>query len=262
MTGSSWSITYGDASGAAGSVYADKVVIGAVTATSQAVEAATSVSSAFIADTANDGLLGLAFSSINTISPTQQTTFFDTVKSTLHMPVFTVRLRKGAAGSFDFGWIDSTKYTGGITYIDVSTVNGFWEFDAGGYKIGNGATVKTQIGDSIADTGTSLLYLPTALVKAYYKQVKGATNSAKNGGWIFPCSATLPSLTITIGSGAFTIPGSYMNYSPVSAKQCFGGLQANTGIGFSILGDIFLKSVFTVFDQTQATPRLGFAVPT
>jgi aspergillopepsin I len=54
---------------------------------------------------------------------------------------------------------------------------------------------------------------------------------------------------------------SYINYAPVdnTGSQCFGGIQSNTGIGFTILGDIFLKSVFVVFDESQNTPRLGFA---
>lgn len=71
LSGETWDISYGDGSGASGTVYADKVVVGGVTATSQAVEAATSVSAAFTEDVDNDGLLGLAFSSINTVSPNQ-----------------------------------------------------------------------------------------------------------------------------------------------------------------------------------------------
>lgn len=103
--GYTWNITYGDGSGAAGVVYADKVVVGGVTATSQAVEAATSVSSEFTQDTKNDGLLGLAFSSINTVEPVQQTTFFDTVKDTLAKKLFTADLKKGTAGSYGFGYV-------------------------------------------------------------------------------------------------------------------------------------------------------------
>lgn len=80
-------------------MYADKVVVGGVTATSQAVEAATSVSSAFSSDTDNDGLLGLAFSTINTVSPKSQTTWFDTVASSLAEKLFAVTLKKGEAGS-------------------------------------------------------------------------------------------------------------------------------------------------------------------
>lgn len=104
-SGYTWDISYGDGSGAAGTVYADKVVVGAVTATSQAVEAATSVSSEFTQDTANDGLLGLAFSSINTVEPVAQTTFFDTVKSSLASPLFTADLKHDAPGYYDFGLV-------------------------------------------------------------------------------------------------------------------------------------------------------------
>ena len=103
LQGESWEITYGDQSGAGGNVYADKVVVGSVTATSQAIEAATSVSASFQQNRDTDGLMGLAFSSINTVSPQRQTTFFDTVKPTLEKALFAVDLKAGAAGSYQFG---------------------------------------------------------------------------------------------------------------------------------------------------------------
>ena len=66
LNGETWNITYADNSSAVGVVYADKVAIGGVTATAQAVEAATAVSQQFLQDTANDGLVGFAFDIINT----------------------------------------------------------------------------------------------------------------------------------------------------------------------------------------------------
>lgn len=105
LNGYTWKIGYGDGSGASGTVYKDRVVVGGVTATSQAVEAATSVSSSFSSGP-EDGLLGLAFSSINTVSPQKQTTFFDTVKSSLSSPLFTVSLQKGKAGAYTFGYVE------------------------------------------------------------------------------------------------------------------------------------------------------------
>ncbi|EOD44489.1 putative aspartic endopeptidase pep1 protein [Neofusicoccum parvum] len=252
LSGYTWSITYGDGSGAKGTVYADKVVVGGVTATSQAVEAATSVSSAFSSDTDNDGLLGLAFSTINTVSPKSQTTWFDTVASSLAEKLFAVTLKKGEAGS------KSHKYTGDIAYVDVDDSNGFWEFAPSGYAVGDGSVVSASI-DAIADTGTTLLYLPTAVVSAYYAQVSGAAYSALLGGYTFPCSATLPDFTLVIGGESRTVPGDYINYSPIIASRCYGGIQRDTGIGFSIVGDIFLKSQYVVFDQSTGSPRLGFA---
>ncbi|KAI5201506.1 aspartic protease pepB [Aureobasidium subglaciale] len=258
LNGESWSISYGDGSGASGQVYADKVVVGGVTATSQAVEAATSISAQFQQDTDNDGLLGLAFSSINTVSPDQQTTFFDSVKSTLARKLFTVDLKKGGPGSYDFGYIDSSKYTGAITYVPVNTRNGFWQFTTTGYSVGSGATVSSSY-SAIADTGTTLLLVPDNVVSAYYAQVPSATYSDAQGGYLVSCSATLPSFSAVIGGRKFTVPGSYIKYSQVSNTQCFGGLQSSAGSGISIFGDIFLKAMFVVFSMENSTPQLGFA---
>jgi hypothetical protein len=92
-----------------------------------------------VQDQNNDGLLGLAFSSINTISPNPQTTFFDTVKSQLDSPLFAVTLKHNAPGTYDFGFIDKSKYTGSLVYADVDSSQGFWSFKADSYKIGTGA---------------------------------------------------------------------------------------------------------------------------
>lgn len=246
-TGETWKISYGDGSGASGTVYSDKVVVGPVTATSQAVEAATSVSSSFTSDTDNDGLLGLAYPNINTCSPNQCSTFFETVQSSLPNKLFTATLKHGAAGSYDFGFINTTKYTGALTYTPV-TQQQYWMFQATTYTVG-GTSFSGNIGSSIADTGTTLWYLPSAVVSNYYSKVSGAKNSASAGGWVFPCSATLPNFVVTIGGATHTVPGSLINYSPYAGSTCFGGIQPNTGIGFSIFGDIFL-SKFPLYFST------------
>jgi hypothetical protein len=259
-SGYTWKISYGDGSGASGQVYADKVTVGAVTATSQAVEAATSVSAQFTQDVDTDGLLGLAMSSINTVQPQQQKTWFDTVKGQLAKPLFAVTLKYHAAGSYDFGYIDSSKYTGSITYVNVDASQGFWGFSATAYSVGTGASTSASI-DGILDTGTTLIYVSTAITRAYYAKVSGSQNSNTYGGYVFPCSATLPDFSITVGGVKQVVPGKFINYAPVTdgSSTCFGGIQPNTGIGFNIFGDIFLKSKYIVHDMSNSTPRLGFA---
>lgn len=233
--------------------------VGAVTATTQAVEAATSVSSQFAQDVDTDGLLGLAFSSLNTVRPTQQKTFFDTVHTQLTKPLFAAVLKYHTAGSYDFGYIDSSKYKGDITYVNVDTSQGWWQFSFTGYTVGTGSEAKSTI-NGIADTGTTLLYLPTAVVRAYYAKVSGSSNSNTYGGYVFPCSATLPDFSLTLNGVKQRVPGKYINYSPVQtgSSTCFGGIQTNDGIGFSIFGDIFLKSKYVVH-ELSTTPRIGFA---
>lgn len=192
------------------------------------------------------------------VSPTAQKTFFDNAKSSLNKALFTADLKYHASGTYDFGSIDSSKHTGSITYVDVDDSQGFWEFTGTGYAVGSGSFKSTSI-DTIADTGTTLIYVPDAVVTAYYKGVSGASYDSSQGGYTFPCSADLPDLTLGVGSYKAVVPGEYINYAPASGSKCFGGVQSNSGIGMSIYGDVFLKSQFVVFDATKSTPRLGFA---
>lgn len=99
LKGETWSITYGDQSSSSGNVYSDVVTIGGLTVKGQAVEAAKQVSAQFTSGPSS-GLLGLAFSSINTVQPNQQQTFFDKAQPSLQKPLFTANLNH-QAGTFN-----------------------------------------------------------------------------------------------------------------------------------------------------------------
>lgn len=208
-----------------------------------------------------DGFLGLAFSSVNQVQPTPQTTFFDTVKSSLSSPLFAVSLKYHAPGTYDFGFIDSSKYTGSIAWAKVDSSRGYWGFQTTGYKIGpkTGSVTKASI-NGIVDTGTTLIYLDESIVKSYYSKISGAVLNVSAGGYIFPCSATPPDFSIIVSGGTQTVPGKYINYAPTAVSgMCFGGIQSNANVGLTIFGDIFLKSTYVVFMNSGSSPLLGFA---
>lgn len=214
LEGETWSISYGDGSSASGIVFTDTVEVGETTAKNQAVGVSQYISFQFQQDEDNDGLLGLAFNKINTVKPTRQKTFFDNVKDALSMPLFTVDLKKGKPGSYDFGFIDRRKYIGPITWIPVNPAKGFWQFNSNGFAIGNGNMTRTPI-NSIMDSGTTLILLPAQIVYKYYAQVSGSKYDSYQAAYTFPCNASLPSLTLGFGRYKAVIPGNYMNYAPL-----------------------------------------------
>ncbi|EGX94542.1 endothiapepsin precursor [Cordyceps militaris CM01] len=244
QSGETWSIQYADGSGSSGDVYTDSVTVGGLTVPNQVVESAQQVSSQF-ASGDNDGLLGLSFSSLNTVTPNKASTWFDNVQSQLDSPLFVADLRHNAAGSYVFGGIPGAAQN--ILYTPVDSSRGWWGFSS---SIG-GSSVS-----GIADTGTTLLLLDDSIVSNYYQQVSGAVNDSQQGGWVFDCSAQLPSLSFSVGNGQITIDGSLLNYA-TQGSQCFGGLQSNNGNGLSIFGDIALKAAYVVFDA--GNNQIGWA---
>ncbi|KAK3984815.1 aspartic peptidase domain-containing protein [Cladorrhinum sp. PSN332] len=269
-----WNIGYGDGSHAGGNVYLDKVTIGGVTVRQQAVESARTVASQFTRDAASSGLLGLGFDSINQVRPNKQKTFISNALESLAEPLFTVNLRKAEPGNYNFGFIDKTEFIGPLTFVDVDTTNGFWQFEVSGFSTGSNGTngnlssIMVPLShNAIADTGTTLLLLPAAIAQAYWLQVAGAySNPASGDAWVFPCDAFLPDFTLYIGNYKAVMPGELFKFAQdeyadgAEGDMCFGGLQAfdgGNGAPDAIYGDVFFKAHWTMFHVRDK--KLGFA---
>jgi hypothetical protein len=205
----------------------------------------------------------------------------------LASPVLAADLKHLQPGSYDFGFLDSNKYVAPIIYTPVqlsyrrSTNNvgyyGYWNFSSTSYQVGDNEPVETTR-YGIADTGTTLLYLDADVVADYYSDVFLAEYVDTLGVYVFPCFNKLPDFSFTpYGSDSkVVIKGEYINYTnllsilPVTsflspileafgpAGICVGGMQPGPDGIPNIYGDIFLKSVYTVFESSDP-PRLGFA---
>ncbi|KAJ4301673.1 hypothetical protein N0V90_003766 [Kalmusia sp. IMI 367209] len=263
IQGAQFSISYGDGSGAAGTVGTDTVTIGGVTVQNQAVELANAVSRSFIQDTNTDGLVGLAFSTLNTVNDgtkkTPQKTFFDNVMNDLDLPVFTADLDPDGTGVYEFGKIDATKFQGDMAWIPVNASSGFWQFPSAKFAVGDQVVDNPTASQAIADTGTSLLLVDQNVAEAYYSQVQGAQNNAQVGGFIYPCDAALPDISVAIGDSYMAkIPGNQVTFAAVDQANttCFGGVQGNQGAGLQIFGDTMFKAQFVAFNGGNQS--LGF----
>ncbi|TQV96751.1 aspartyl protease [Cordyceps javanica] len=258
--GETWSISYADLSRSRGIVYHDVVRIGGLAVPNQGVESAVEASSSF----RGSGLLGLAYDKGNTAKPEKQKTWFSNIKSSLKAPLFTVRLRHQADGSYNFGYIDESQYSGSITYAPAFPDDlGHRLFKVDGYAVGSGEVVGHGF-TATPDTGTTLALIPNAVAAAYWSQVANSTSQKDDSGslnYYFPCSErpSLPDLSLSIGGQKLTIPGSLATYEELGGGTCVGGISGGDDISpdNAILGDIFLKAIFTIFDD--GNDRIGFA---
>ncbi|PHH78807.1 hypothetical protein CDD82_2834 [Ophiocordyceps australis] len=259
IEGATWSVSYLDKSMSTGDVYRDVVRIGGLEVEDQAVESARTISDSFAAQGANfSGLLGLAFDSLNTVKPRKEKTWLTNMMADLQEPLFTTSLKAGQDGSYTFGFIDKSQYEGEIAYTPLVKARGIWEFITNGWAIGNEPMSFDSI-DAIADTGTSLLYLPDNIVKAYWSRVPGA-QKLQDAMWVHPCNAKLPDFSFAVVASRMTIPGEFMKFAPIdeAGTLCVGGMQPSIG-GLSLFGDVALKAAFVVWDVGNS--RLGFAKP-
>lgn len=179
---------------------------------------ADSVSQEFVQDTASNGLVGLAFSSINTVKPQSQTTFFDTIHQDLALPVFTANLKHNTTGAYEFGQIDNTAFTGSLSAAPVDNSQGFWQIESNTFQIGNGSVMQnTAANPAIADTGTTLMLVDDNVAEAYYQQVQGAQLDPTQGLFTFPCDAELQDFTVALGPNYMgTIDKSLLNFQALN----------------------------------------------
>ncbi|KAF9960975.1 hypothetical protein BGZ72_005278 [Mortierella alpina] len=258
--GRAWSISYGDGSGASGILGSDLVNVGGISVR-QTIGLATKESTQF-GSSPEDGLFGLGFDSIESVSGVK--TFMDNAIAggLLSQPVVSVflpsvRRNGGVGGEYLFGGIDSTKYSGSLTYVPV-TKQGYWQVLIQDASF-NGASLG-QTSQGIIDTGTTLVIVGDAAAAAIHKKIPGSINDPNNG-WLVPCSVSSSTANVgfAMGGKTFNVPVADLAYEDVGdgSGKCVSGIQGGQD-GLWILGDVFIKNNYCVFSQTSS-PSIGIA---
>lgn len=269
-----WKIQYGDGSSASGFVGTDVLMVGGLAIKDQAIEVATHMSAQF-SQSSVDGLLGLAFRSINTIQkngkPDPQPTPVENMISQddIHQDseLFTSAMYStrdlGKESFYTFGWIDQdlVKASGQeISWTDVDKSQGFWMFPSESATV-NGKKVTMSGNKAIADTGTTLALVSDQVCKDLYGQIKDASYSEQYQGYTIPKSITvdkLPNFSVAVGDKEFVIRKEDLVFALADDNSWYGSVQSRGENPFDILGDAFLKSIYAIWDQGKS--RFG-AVP-
>ncbi|KAI0971564.1 eukaryotic aspartyl protease [Xylaria arbuscula] len=262
-------IEYGDGSTASGKCGIDTLTVGGLAVKKQTIETAEELSKQFVKST-SDGLLGLAFSSINTVqdgngkADPQATPVENMVKQgdiPKESALFTSALYSSrddgvtSKSFYTFGYIDQdlVKKSGEeIHWTEVDKSDGFWSISSESVSI-NGESIPTSSNTAIADTGTTLALMSDDVVDALYATIPGATYDWSNQGYIFPNDVTvddLPDFKVAIGDKEFLIQKEDLAFAPTDdGKGWYGGVQSRGSLPFNIYGDTFLKSVYAIWDQ-------------
>merc|ERR1711988_511083 len=248
--GTKFSIRYGSGS-LTGIVSQDTVTLGSATVKNQLFAEATSEPGLAFKIGKFDGIMGMAFQAIavDGMQPAWYSAVADSDEK-----AFGVYLggTSGTGGEMTLGGTDSAHYTGEISYVPVSRAK-YWQVTVDSFSIGNLTKV-----EGIVDTGTSLLVAPPDVVSAFGKKIGATLVMGKE--WTLDCSkvAGLPDLDIMIGGKNFPLKGS--DYVLNVSGECLLGMMgmdlSREGLSL-ILGDVFIRKYYTVFDQGNS--RVGFA---
>jgi len=256
-----FAIRYGSGS-LTGITSQDTVSVGGLSVTKQLfAEAKAEPGLAFVA-AKFDGIMGMGYPeiSVNGMEPVFQQMIDQKV---VPAPEFAFYLAKHgtttAGGELTLGGVDDTKYTGDFTAVPV-TEKGYWQFAVDGLTAGS---YKSGSLKAIADTGTSLLAVPTKDFTALLATFpSGIVKPLAKGEYTVDCSqiSKLPDMVFTIAGKPFTLTAD--DYVLKVQTECLLGMM---GIDVPpprgplwILGDVFLRKYYTKFDY--GNNQLGFAL--
>lgn len=204
-----------------------------------------------------DGILGMAFEvlSVNDVP----TPFNNLVSQGLiDTAQFAFYLGNSAKdrGELVLGGTDPAHYTGDITWVNLLAPT-YWEITLGGLTV-DGVSYTDGV-KAIVDSGTSILTADSATVAAIAKSIGAKEIIA--GEYMVACNYdTLPDFVFTIDGKDYTLTA--YDYLLPDGDLCLLGMiamdiPAPTG-PLWILGDIFMRKYYTVFDS--ANKRVGFAL--
>jgi len=257
--GSAFSIQYGSGS-CLGFLSQDVLSIGGLEAVVNFAEV-TRESDDFLT-MESDGLLGLAFPALSTsgVTPVIQQLM---ATSQLSEGLFAFYLQDNwgehdMSGELSIGSLDSTKYTGDISYVPVTNET-YWIVDLTSISINGQSLVSGS--RCIIDSGTSLIVGPSEEVDAIMLGLGAEYDTIEMLYYVASSNASdampLPDITIKLGdSVSLTLKGEHYILG-VLGSRTYLSVQGIAGYSFWIMGDVLMRPYYTVFDIDNK--QIGFA---
>lgn len=208
-----------------------------------------------------DGIMGLARTSANT--DFDAPAFLEAIMKadTLKSNVFGINLDRAGDGTQDgevtFGGVDNSKISGNINYLDTTDDKSTWTIPADDVEV-NGKSVGLSGKKAVIDTGTTYMFLPPDDAKAVFAKIDGS--EASGDMWHVPCDTTT-SIALVFNKVSYSIsPQDYVG-PKTDDGLCYSHIIGNAAVNGDdntwLIGDTFLKNVYSVFDADKN--RVGLA---
>ncbi|KAM6979696.1 pepsin A-like [Aplochiton taeniatus] len=204
-----------------------------------------------------DGILGLALPGQSVEGGTN---VLDSMwnQGKISQDLFSIYLTGTEEGSvLILGGTDNSYYTSSIIWIPLSENIGFWQIQIDSITINGNIVACTGTCQAVVDSGTSLITGPSKDIANINGWVGAFSNQA--GYNIVSCSNinVMPDIVFNINGSPFTLPASAYVYQESVSKS---GTSCTTGFieqGDWILGEVFMRQFYSVFDRNGL--QVGFA---
>ncbi|KGO63681.1 Peptidase A1 [Penicillium italicum] len=260
---SDFNISYADGSGAAGDYVADTLTIGGTSIKDFQFGIGFSSGS-------SEGVLGIGYAANEVqVGRNGDLAYANLPKAMVNKGIiqsnaYSLWLNdlEANTGSILFGGVNTKKYHGALQTVPVQKIGGqYSEFIIALTKVSlkNSSSENTYSSSSIPagvllDSGSSLTYLPDALVQEIYNDL-GVSYEADSGIGYIECSLadeditlgyTFSSPTINVGIKELIIDAGDLYFRNGKRACIFGIVPA--GSSTAVLGDTFLRSAYVVYD--------------
>lgn len=213
-----------------------------------------------------DGVLGLGFHDISAQAVVPPL-YNMVLQGLISEPIFSFYLNRNDNDTMEseviFGGFNQNHYKGVINYVPVHK-QGYWELKMDFVRFGS-TSFCTRGCEAIVDTGTSLIGGPRLEVMAINRLI-GAKRTHSNGLYMVDCELvpTLPSITFALNGVNYILESTHyiLKVQDNWSTSCMSGfMEINMPLSNDgpiwILGDVFLRKYYTIFDL--GNKRVGFA---
>ena len=161
-------------------------------------------------------------------------------------------------GELNLGEVNKARFSGDLIWLDcVPNDTGFWEIKLADARV-DGANIGLAGRTAIMDTGTSYILMPPSDALALHSKIAGYAQDGET--FSVPCD-TGSDLAFSFGAQEYNISSADWVGGSLASGLCQSKIVGRQTFNESqwLVGDVFLKNVYSVFDFEEN--RVGLGVP-